>query len=83
MIVLFDLDYYVDLYFLCFHKYKTSQLGSKSWWMVPVRYTKINFGTKMILVPQNGVPCREVSAISVRYKVVFLRDYDRDSIHSY
>ena len=48
-----------------------------------VRYTEVNFNTKMPLVSKSGVLYREVSAISVRYKKVFLLDYDRDSIRSY
>ena len=44
---------------------------------------KGKFQYKMLLVPQNSVPYREVSAISLRYKEVFLWDYDRDSIRSY
>ena len=48
-----------------------------------VRYTEVNFNTKLPLVPKSGVRYREVSAISVRYKEGFLWDYDRDSIRSY
>ena len=53
------------------------------WLIVAVRYTEVNFNTKLPLVPKSGVRYREVSAISVRYKEVFLWDYDRDSIRSY
>ena len=48
-----------------------------------VHYTKVNFDTKKLLVPQNDVRYREVSAISVRCKKIFLWDCDCDSIRSY
>ena len=51
--------------------------------MVAFRYAKVNFNTKMLLVPKNDVRYREVSAISVCYKDIFLSDYERDSIRSY
>ena len=49
---------------------------------VAVRYTEVNFNTKLPLVPKSGVRYREVSAISVRYEEVFLWDFDHDSIRS-
>ena len=55
---------------------------NKFWLIVAVRYTEVNFNTKVPLVPQSGVRYREVSAISVRYKEVFLWDFDHDFIRS-
>ena len=37
-----------------------------------VRYIEVNFNTILPFVPKSGVRYREVSAISVRYKEVFL-----------
>ena len=37
-----------------------------------VRYTEVNFNAKLPSVPKSGVRYREVSAISVRCKEVFL-----------
>ena len=51
---------------------ETLQLCNKFQLIVAVRYIEVNFNTKVPLVPQNGVRYREVSAISVRYKEVFL-----------
>ena len=48
------------------------QLCNKFLLIVDVRYTEVNFNTKLSLVPKSGVRYREVSAISVRYKEVFL-----------
>ena len=50
----------------------TLQLCNKFLLIVAVRYTGVNFNTKLALVPKSGVRYREVSAISVRYKEVFL-----------
>ena len=62
---------------------KTLQLCNKPWWVVAVRYTEVTFDIKLLLVPQNDIRYREVSAISVLYKGAFLWDYDHDSIRSY
>ena len=51
---------------------ETLQLSNKFSLIVTVRYTEVNFNTKLPLVLKSGVRYREVSAISVRYKEVFL-----------
>ena len=47
-----------------------------------LRYTEVNFDTKLLLVPYSGVRNREVFAIFVSYKEVFLLDFDHDFIGS-
>ena len=59
------------------------QLCDKFWLVVAVRYTEVNFNTKVPLVPKGGVRYREVSAITVRYKEVFLWYFDHDFIRSW
>ena len=51
---------------------ETLQLCNKFLSIVAVRYVEVNFNTKQPLVPKSVVRYREVSAISVRYKEVFL-----------
>ena len=51
---------------------ETLKICNKFLSIVSVRYTEVNFNTKLPMVPKNGVRYREVSAISVRYKEVFL-----------
>ena len=51
---------------------ETLQLCNEFLLIVPVRYAEVKFNTKLPLVPKSGVRYREVSAISVRYKEIFL-----------
>ena len=47
------------------------QLSNKFLLIVGVRYTEVNFNTKLPLAPKRGVRYRKVSAISVAVKRIF------------
>ena len=48
-----------------------------------VCYKEVKFDTKLSFVLKNVFHYREVSAISVRYRAIFLWEFDYDSIRSY
>ena len=60
-----------------------SQLFSEPWLNISCPLYKGKFQYKNAIGSKNGVRYREVSAIPVRYKKVFIWDNDRDFIRSY